>query len=194
MSLFIYHTLYYLTKIVFDLYILVIILRFLLQAVKIDFQAPLKDFVFNLTDIPFKFFEKIIPKIWRINITAVFFIVILKMTELILLDLLSKRFFPHIGHLLFWTGIGLIIQLINLYFYLILFRIFISWLIPQHKTRILDTLDKLTYPILGPLRRLVPTIAGFDVSSLIALIILQVFYFMMIGPVSYLAMKLVWGG
>lgn len=39
--------------------------------------------------------------------------------------------------------------------------------------RILDMLDRLTYPILEPFRRFIPNLGGIDISPIIAILIIQ---------------------
>jgi YggT family protein len=48
----------------------------------------------------------------------------------------------------------------------------LSWVQPQ--SPILETLDRLCGPILRPVRRVIPTIGGVDLSVLVLIILLQV--------------------
>jgi YggT family protein len=182
----------YLIKITFDLYILAIILRILIQLVKVDHDAPLKEFVFNLTDIPLKLISKIIPKIGRFDTGAILLIILLKILELSLMDIVTGKI-PHINGLIIWTSTSLLTQILNLYFYLILFQIFLGWLTPQHRTRAINTLNKLTCPLLKPLRKMIPSIAGFDLTPVVALILLQLITIAVIGPLTQLGMRLTFG-
>ena len=48
----------------------------------------------------------------------------------------------------------------------------LSWVQPQ--SPVLETLDRLCAPVLGPVRRLVPTVGGIDLSVLLLIVLLQV--------------------
>jgi YggT family protein len=48
----------------------------------------------------------------------------------------------------------------------------LSW--TQNRTQLADVLDRLTAPLLAPLRRVVPPVGGVDLSPLIAVVALQV--------------------
>ena len=53
-------------------------------------------------------------------------------------------------------------------------RIIMSWFDPQGQSRFGMILREITDPILLPIRRVIPSIGMFDLSPLIALLILQV--------------------
>jgi YggT family protein len=48
----------------------------------------------------------------------------------------------------------------------------LSWVQPQ--SPVLGTLDRLCAPVLRPVRRIVPTVGGVDLSVLVLIIVLQV--------------------
>jgi len=72
--------------------------------------------------------------------------------------------------------------LINLYIFVVIVAVVVSWLITfgvldmrNHLTRsLLQILDALTRPVLRPIRRIVPSIGGLDLSPIILVIGLKV--------------------
>ena len=77
--------------------------------------------------------------------------------------------------------IWLIVTIIDLYFWIILITVISSWLVhfgiinysnPTVRA-ILRGLAALTEPVLGPIRRILPSMGGLDISPIIALIGLQ---------------------
>jgi YggT family protein len=75
---------------------------------------------------------------------------------------------------LFWLWqaiVGVLAQIIDVFFYAILLMAILSWVNPY--SPIYGVLNQLTSPILDPLRRVLPQIQGFDFSALVALILLQ---------------------
>jgi len=70
--------------------------------------------------------------------------------------------------------------LYNFLFYLlqilsfaILARVLISWISPNMDNPIIRILFEITEPILGPLRQFIPRIGMFDLSPIIALLLIQ---------------------
>jgi YggT family protein len=71
-----------------------------------------------------------------------------------------------VGYLLF--------GLLGLYTVAILIRIFFSWVGASYANRFFRLMVRITEPLMGPLRRLVPTVGMFDISPLIAYAIVWV--------------------
>lgn len=66
-----------------------------------------------------------------------------------------------------------IVMLFNILSFLILGRVLISWIDPMGNMRASQILRDLTEPILSPIRSIMPNVGMFDLSPLIALLILQ---------------------
>jgi YggT family protein len=77
--------------------------------------------------------------------------------------------------------IWLIWQVLNLYFYVILATVIVSWLIAfniingsnPYVRQVIYALRQLTEPLLGPIRRMMPDLGGLDISPIILLLALQ---------------------
>jgi YggT family protein len=71
--------------------------------------------------------------------------------------------------------IWLILTLLNLYFWVILITVIMSWLIGfnvinganPYVRQISYALHRLTEPLLGPIRRFLPDLGGIDISPII---------------------------
>jgi YggT family protein len=69
---------------------------------------------------------------------------------------------------------GLLVALITLYEGLIILRAIFSWFTsPTTSNQAIDLLNKLTDPVLEPVRKAFPVSAGIDLSPLIVLIGLE---------------------
>lgn len=62
--------------------------------------------------------------------------------------------------------------LVSLYILLIFIRIVFSWGMATYSNRVMRLLVNTTEPMLGPLRRIVPLVGAFDISPIVAFIIL----------------------
>ena len=63
--------------------------------------------------------------------------------------------------------------ILNLYWYVILARVLMSWFNPNPNNPVVDAIYRLTEPVLGPIRRLLPSMGGFDLSPLVVFFILM---------------------
>jgi YggT family protein len=69
-----------------------------------------------------------------------------------------------IGHLLY--------GMLGLYSLLMFIRIIFSWVMVSYSNRLMRFLVNITEPLLAPLRRMVPPVANFDISPIVAFLIL----------------------
>ena len=70
--------------------------------------------------------------------------------------------------------------------YAIFARILLSWLPIDRNSRIVVVLMEITEPILGPVRRVLPPIAGLDLSPMAGLILIRLAQSVLLGLVSQL--------
>lgn len=61
-----------------------------------------------------------------------------------------------------------LIKLLQIYSYLILGRVLLSWFIQDPANNIYRFFLSLTEPVLGPLRRILPAMGGWDLSPIVA--------------------------
>jgi YggT family protein len=77
--------------------------------------------------------------------------------------------------------VWLVFQVIDIYFYIILATVIISWLASfniinfgnPYVRQINSVLRQLTEPVLGPIRRILPNLGGLDFSPVVVLLALQ---------------------
>ena len=62
---------------------------------------------------------------------------------------------------------------------IILLRVIVSWIFPGSTNMLIVILYRLTEPILAPLRRIIPRVGMFDFSPLVAIILIQVIYYLL---------------
>ena len=162
----------FLVNFVFGFYIMLLMLRFLLQWVKADFYNPICQFLIRLTNPLLVPLRRVIPGFFGLDMAAVVLMVILQLLELYLLSLLTH--FPASAWMIAAAVLKLLQLLLNVYFFAIIIRAIISWLNPHPLHPGYIILCQLTEPVLAPARKIIPTISGIDLSPLVVLVLLQV--------------------
>lgn len=180
----------FLTQVVFDLYIFIVMLRILLQWVNVDFHSPIFQAIARLTDPPLQPLRRLIPVYHGIDIAAIVFLSLLQLAKLILLAWLQAVAVPHIVGLLVWSFADLFGQLMNIFFYAILILIILSWLNPLAHGSLLLILHRLTEPLLSLARRYVPSISGLDLSPVVILIGIKLIEILLVKPLLQVGMTL----
>lgn len=82
----------------------------------------------------------------------------------------------------------LIVTVIDIYFWILIAMVVMSWLtafniINRHNnfvSQVSYALYRLTEPVLGPIRRILPDLGGLDFSPVVALILLQFIRYLVI--------------
>ena len=69
-----------------------------------------------------------------------------------------------------YRGIDSVFWLLNL---AVLLRVLFSWINPNPYNPFVRLIDTVTEPILRPLRRYVPPVAGLDITPMVAIIVLE---------------------
>lgn len=82
----------------------------------------------------------------------------------VIVSLRAQAFVPIIGYVLY--------GMVSLYILLIFIRIIFSWGMASYSNRVMRFLVNATEPMLGPLRRIVPLVGTFDISPIVAFMIL----------------------
>ena len=176
----------FLIETIFGLYILIVMLRFLLQWARADFYNPVSQFIVKATQAPLAPLRKMIPGFGGLDMAALTFMIILKFVELwLVIGLLGLS--PQIGGLAILSIAELLGLLINVFIFSILIQVIISWVNPGMYNPVMGLLHSLTEPLLAPARRVIPPISGLDLSPIVVIVVLQLASMLAVAPIRDLA-------
>lgn len=171
----------FLIQTLFGFYILTVMLRFLLQWMRADFYNPLVQFLVRLTNPLLLPLRRVIPSLMGLDLAAVVLMVALQVVELLLIfGVLGAGF--NWAALLVLAVTELLSLLINVYFWAVLIWVILSWVNPDPRHPAISLLRQLTEPLLAPAQRLLPPIAGLDLSPVLVLVGLQLLNLLLIAP------------
>ncbi len=175
----------FLVQVVFGAYVLVLMLRFLLQLFRADFYNPVSQFVVKVTTPVLQPLRRIIPGVAGLDVASIFAMWILKSIELWLTISISGMG----GNLLTaaaWAIPELASLAINVFLFAILIQVILSWVNPGGYNPAASLIDSLTAPLLGPARRLIPPISGLDLSPMVVMIGLVLLKMLLLPPLQML--------
>jgi len=180
----------FLIRTVFDLYILAVALRFLLQLVRADFYNPISQFLVKITNPTLRPLRRIIPNYRNTDLSAITIMICLKIIELMLLALIIGGRIPVFSGLLILS----FAQILNLIIYIFIIAIFIhvilSWFSPGAYNPATVLLYRLTEPLLKPARQLLPPTGGLDLSPIFVFVFLQLLIILLVKPLIHLGLSL----
>ena len=161
----------FLVETLFNLYLMVVILRLWLQFVRADFYNPMSQFIVKATHPFVGPLRRVIPSIGRFD-TATFVLAFLVASiKLVVFSLMLSGGIDLIG-ISILAVIDIIKETLSLMFWVLILRAILSW-VSQGQSPVDYVLYQLTEPFLAPIRRIIPPIGGLDLSVLIAIIALQ---------------------
>ncbi len=172
----------FLIKALFDLYIFVMLLRFLLQLKSANPHNPITKVIIQATKPLVMPLQKLLPCIGRANLSVIFWLVALEALKLLLVTWIGLDKMPQPLGLVLWGVGSLLGKVINLYFFAILIQVILSWVQPSRYNPALEILYVITGPILRPFQRFVPAMGGFDISPIFAMLTVQVLNILVAQP------------
>ena len=161
----------FLVSTLFELYLMVVIIRVWLQLVRADFYNPVSQFVVKATNPLLVPLRRIIPGIGGVDWAGVALVFLIAFAKVSALQLLFSQGFPA-GQLAIAALISAIMEVLSLLFWVTIIRAILSW-ISQGYNPIEALLHQLTEPLLAPIRKFIPPLGGLDLSLLVFLIGLQ---------------------
>jgi len=164
-----------------DLYILTFVLRILLQAVRADFRNPISQFVVKVTDPLVLPIRRFVPPIGPVDTATLLIALALQALVTGVLLNVACTTGPNPLQLVGLSVIRLARLTLNIYFFLIIAQVIISWVAAGQYNPMFALLSQVVEPALRPIRRLIPPIAGLDLSPLFAIIAIQVFLLLLSG-------------
>lgn len=153
----------------FDIYIAILLIRFLLQYVGADFYNPISQFIVKATQKPVSIARRVIPGVRGIDLATLVLVLVFIFIKLTILYSIGGTQ-PSIAGIVIQGFYDLIQLFIDIFIFAIFVQAILSWINPDPYNPVSGVLRSLTAPILNPIRKLLPQMGGFDFSPIIALI------------------------
>lgn len=160
-------------QIIFDFYILLLLLRLLLQFFYANYYNPISQFVIKFTNFLVKPVQRILPKYKGIDFAIIVLLLLAEIIQIYLLVWLRFNVLPAIAGLAPWIIGDLLHQIINILFFALIIRAIMSWLSTNMQNPVYEITFVLTEPLLKPIRRFIPHVGNIDLSPLIVAVILK---------------------
>ncbi len=171
----------YLLDTVFTLFILMVLLRFLLQMARADFYNPVCQFLVKATNPLLRPLRRVIPGMWGIDLASVLLMVALQMLAIWLMQLTGGRSMA-LGGLLLLSVSELLALALNVLLVTLIVQAIISWINPGAYNPLVSILYSINEPLLRPVRRLLPDTGGIDFSPLVVLLLIQLAKMLVVAP------------
>jgi YggT family protein len=164
--------LYFIVKTLAQLFLLLLLLRFWLPLLRADFRNPVAQGILRFTSPLVVPLRRILPSVGRLDTATVLIAFVVQFLVVVALLALTNRMAGPLP-IAIVSVIELAILSLNLFFFVVLIRVILSWVAPGNYNPATVLIGTLSEPILRPFRRLIPPIGGFDISPIFAIVLLQ---------------------
>ncbi|HQQ75075.1 MAG TPA: YggT family protein [Pseudomonadales bacterium] len=166
------------------LYLLVVLLRFLLQLARADFYNPLSQFIAKATNPVLLPLRRVIPGLFGLDLACLVLALAVQFVTVFFSLLLAGIFNPVLA--LLWGALGIVSMVMYIYYICMIAMIILSWVAPQtrHPAAILAV--QLVRPLCMPIQRILPAMGGIDISPIFVFLFLQVVRMLINNAAVYL--------
>ena len=179
----------YLIDTLFSLYIGAVVLRFLFQAMDVDYHNPITQFLVKITSPILKPLRSIFPTTGNVDLASLFLALALTFAKFFLrLNLAGQT--ASIAGLLVLSVADILSVILTILFWTLLIRVILSWVNPDPHQPVIKALYQFTEPLMGPARRLIPAIGGLDLSPIAIFILIQLTFMLIHKPLVDFAYRL----
>lgn len=161
-------------NVVFNIAMLVVLLRFLLQLVRADFYNPISQAIARFTNPLLVPLRRIIPGLGGMDIASLVLLLLLEMVAIWALGFIYGAGLVPPLLVLMWAPLGVVNFFLGFYLVAIFVMIVISWVAPGTSSPVAYLLYQITEPFMAPFRKLLPSMGGLDFSPMIAVLILYI--------------------
>ena len=174
----------FLVQTFFGLYLILVLVRFLMQVSRADYYNPICQVVVRLTDPAIKPFNKVLPRILGIDFATLIVALLIQVVAISLVMLLTGNLIFHpiyIG----WALVGLASMILDIYFFALIAMVIASWIAPYSDHPAMSLIIQLTDPLCTPARKLLPAMGGLDFSVILVFVVITLIdTFLVIQPLA----------
>ncbi|WP_339489729.1 YggT family protein [Pseudomonas sp. EL_65y_Pfl2_R95] len=163
----------YILQTIGSFYLLIVLLRFILQLVRADFYNPLSQFIVRATQPLLKPMRKVIPSIFGLDTSSLILALIVQFVLMELTLMLMGYGFSAPMLVLIWSIIGVTALFLKVFFFALIISVILSWVAQGSHNPAVELVNQICEPLLMPFRRILPNLGGLDLSPILAFLVLN---------------------
>lgn len=168
-----------------SLYLLIVLLRFILQLVRADFYNPLSQFTVKATQPLLKPLRRVIPGFGGLDLASLTLAILVQLLLMVVVVLIAGANPIAIGlQLLVWAIIAVTSLFLKIFFFAMIISVILSWVAPGSYNPGAQLVNQICEPLLAPFRKLTPNLGGLDISPIFAFIALNLIDRFVIGNLA----------
>lgn len=168
-----------------NFYLLIVLLRFILQLVRADFYNPLSQFIVRVTHPLLKPMRRVIPSFGSLDTSSLILAIVLQLLLMIVtLTLMGYGVGGYLLQLLVWSILAVTSLLLKVFFFAMIISVILSWVAPGSYNPAAQLVSQICEPLLAPFRRILPNLGGLDISPIFAFLALNLLDRFVVGNLA----------
>ncbi|KPQ22990.1 MAG: YggT family protein [Pseudomonadota bacterium] len=165
-----------------NIYLFLLMLRFLLQASRADYYNPLSQSVVKITQPVVGLFQGFLgPVAGRFDLATLAAGFVLKVVSIVAIFMVIGVGMPPIPGLLIAGIAALANAILKIYFFAMIVMIILSWVAPNASHPGALLIMQLVEPIMAPVRKVIPPLGMIDLSPIVVFIAINLVDGLLVG-------------
>ena len=164
---------YFIVESLIGVFQVLLLLRLLMQLSRADFRNPIGKGIVQVTDPVIRPLRSIFPPVGKADTASILALIIVAAAKVLILQLLLGTGVPPAVFMLRAVAIDLARLVLKTYLFSIILNAILSFVAPGSYSPAQSILASICDPVLKPFRRIIPAVAGLDLSPLWACIVIQ---------------------
>ncbi|BBB28235.1 YggT family protein [Neptunomonas japonica] len=158
-----------------ELFIFILLMRFLLQLARADYYNPISQSIVRLTQPMLAPLQKILPKAGRMDLSPLAVALIVKLGIFAALIMMAGgNVQADIVSLVIYAVVGLLDSILNIYFWAVIGSVIISWVAPGSYHPAPQLIGQITEPLFKLAQKVIPPLGGLDLSPILIFLTIQI--------------------
>jgi YggT family protein len=157
-----------------SLYLMIILMRFILQLSRADFYNPISQFIVKATNPLLIPLRRIIPSMGGIDTASIALAILFQALVLVLKMLVVSGGVANPVFLMALSLVMVLDVLLKIYFWALIIMIVGSWVAPGSGNPALVLINQIVEPLMKPFRKMLPDMGGLDLSPILVFLVIQV--------------------
>lgn len=165
-----------------NIYLFLLMLRFLLQASRADYYNPLSQSVVKITQPVVRPFQSFLgPVAGRFDLATLAAGFVLKVVSMVAIFMVIGIGIPPITGLLIAGVAAIANAILKIYFFALIVMIILSWVAPNASHPGALLVMQVVEPIMAPVRRVIPPLGMIDLSPIVVFIAINLLDGLVVG-------------
>ncbi|WP_136254907.1 YggT family protein [Onishia niordana] len=167
-----------------NIYLLMLMMRFLLQASRADYYNPISQSVVKVTQPVVKPFQGFLRPVGRFDLATLAAAFLIKVVSIILIMQVAGYGMPPIAGLAIAGVAAIASGILKIYFFALIVMIILSWVAPQASHPGALLVMQLVEPIMAPVRKVIPPLGMIDLSPIVVFISISLLDSLVVGSLT----------